>query len=75
MEKTMKTKAAISKQAASTSSRTKIDSQLYTVGLAVVGVSALAFGIWAFASLIGGMTNSGGPIGLVAGWFKAVFGL
>jgi hypothetical protein len=37
--------------------------------------SACAIGLWAAASLIGGMIASGGPVALVADWFKAVFGI
>lgn len=71
----MKTKTATSKTATSTSSQAKTDTQIYSAGLVVVGLSACAIGLWAFASLLGGMVNSGGPLGLVSGWFKAVFGL
>lgn len=74
-ENIMKTTTAISKTATSSSSKTKTDTQVYTAGLAVVGLSACAIGLWAFASLMGGMVSSGGPLGLVSGWFKAVFGL
>lgn len=71
----MKTKTAASKNAVTTPSQSRTDSQVYTVGLVAVGISACAIGLWAFASLIGGMAASGGPVGLVTGWFKAVFGL
>jgi hypothetical protein len=75
MENTMKTKTAISKTATSTSSQAKTDTQVYSAGFVAVGLSACAIGLWAFACLIGGMVTSGGPLGLVSGWFKAVFGL
>ena len=58
------------------SSRTgdKVDVQISKVGLAVVGIASCAIGLWAAASLIGGMVASGGPLALVADWLKAVIG-
>jgi hypothetical protein len=52
----------------------KVDVQISKVGFAVIGLSSCAIGIWAAASLLGGMIASGGPIALVANWFKAVIG-
>jgi hypothetical protein len=52
----------------------KVDVQISKVGFAVIGLSSCAIGIWAAASLLGGMIASGGPIALVASWFKAVIG-
>lgn len=71
----MKAKTAISRSGVSTQSRLKVDTQIYTVGLTVIGISACAIGLWSAASLVGGMIASGGPIALVADWFKAVFGM
>ena len=75
MEKIMKTKTAATKTNVSSRSDSKADVQVYTVGMATLGISACVIGLWAFASLIGGMVASGGPFALVGSWFKAVFGL
>ena len=76
-EKIMKAKTATSNSntGIATSTGSTVESQIYSVSLTVVGVSACAFGLWAFASIVGGMIAGGGPAGLVAGWFKAVFGI
>ena len=52
----------------------KVDEQIMKVGFAVVGVTSCAIGLWAAASLLGGMVASGGPLALVANWFRAVLG-
>lgn len=52
----------------------KVDEQVYKVGIATIGISSLAIGLWAAASLVGGMVASGGPLNLVANWFRAVIG-
>ncbi len=71
----MKTRTAISRPGAGTRSDLQVDSQLYKVGLSTIGVFACAIGLWAVASLIGGMIASGGPLALASSWFKAVFGM
>ena len=58
-----------------TGSVSKIDEQVYKVGIAVVGVSSLAIGVWAIVALVSGMAASGGPRALVADWFRAVIGI
>jgi hypothetical protein len=52
----------------------KVDVQISKVGFAVIGLSSCAIGIWAAASLLAGMIASGGPVALVANWFRAVIG-
>lgn len=52
----------------------KVEVQIAKVGFAVIGLSSCAIGIWAAASLLGGMIASGGPVALVANWFRAVIG-
>lgn len=52
----------------------KVDVQVAKVGFAVIGISSCAIGIWAVASLVGGMVASGGPVALAASWLKAVIG-
>lgn len=71
----MKVKTAVNTSIAGTQSDIKVDSQVYTVGLSVVGISACAVGLWAAASLVGGLIASGGPLALVGDWSKAVFGM
>lgn len=71
----MKTQSAVNRTGATVQAEVKVDTQVYTVGLAVVGVSACAIGLWAAASLVGGMIASGGPLALIADWFTAVFGI
>jgi len=50
------------------------DVQISKVGFVVIGLTSCAIGIWAAASLIGGMVASGGPLALLANWLKAVVG-
>lgn len=73
MEKKMKTQMAVkTKNAVRTDD--KVDVQISKVGFAVIGLSSCAIGIWAAASLLGGMVASGGPLALIADWFRAVVG-
>lgn len=50
----------------------KVDEQIMRVGLATIGLSSCAIGIWAFISLLSGMAVSGGPLALIADWLKAI---
>ncbi|KJS00233.1 MAG: hypothetical protein VR65_09025 [Desulfobulbaceae bacterium BRH_c16a] len=50
----------------------KVDEQILKVGFAAIGLSSCAIGIWALASLLGGMVASGGPLALAANWLKAI---
>ena len=52
----------------------RVDDQLYRVGIAVIGISSLAIGIWAAACIVAGTIASGGPIALVMNWVSAVSG-
>ncbi len=70
----MKTQRTAIKTRNAVRSESKVDEQVYTVGLAVLGLSSCAIGLWAAASLVGGMIASGGPVALIAGWFGAVVG-
>ncbi len=70
----MKTQIAAVKTRSAGRTDAKIDVQVSKVGFAVIGLSSCAIGIWSAASLVGGMITSGGPIALVANWFKAVIG-
>lgn len=69
----MKT-AILKKTRTETRSTAKVDEQIYKVGIAVVGISSLAIGVWATIALVSGMVASGGPGALVADWFRAVIG-
>ena len=71
----MKTRAAVSGSAATPRAETPADVQIYSAGAVGIGVAAFAIGIWAVASLIGGLVASGGPLGLARDWFTAVFGV
>jgi Cu/Ag efflux protein CusF len=66
--------AAAQKTRTQTGSIGKVDEQIYKVGIAVVGISSLAIGVWATVALVSGMVASGGPGALVADWFRAVIG-
>jgi hypothetical protein len=69
----MKTQVALkTKNVVGTDS--KVDVQIAKVGFVVIGLSSCAIGIWAVASLLGGMVVSGGPVALIANWFRAVIG-
>jgi hypothetical protein len=70
----MKTQIAAVKTRNADRINTRVDAQISKVGIAVIGLSSCAIGIWAAASLVGGMIASGGPIALVANWFRAVIG-
>jgi hypothetical protein len=69
----MKT-AILKKTRTETRTSARVDEQIYKVGIAVVGVSSLAIGVWATIALVSGMVASGGPGALVADWFRAVIG-
>jgi len=40
-----------------------------------LNIAGVLVGLWVAACIVGGMIVSGGPIGLVTGWFSAVAGL
>lgn len=52
----------------------RVDDQVYKVGVAVIGLSSCAIGLWAVACVVAGMINSGGPINFLMNWVKAVSG-
>ena len=72
--KHMRTKIAAVKTRNVAQTTDKVDVQIAKVGFTVIGLSSCAIGIWAVASLLGGMVASGGPVALVADWFRAVIG-
>jgi len=71
----MKTGTAVGRSGAESRAERGVDTQVYTAGLATLALVAGAIGVWAATALVGGMLAGGGPVGLVAGWFRAVFGI
>ena len=69
----MKT-AILKKTRTETRTTGKVDEQIYKIGIAVVGASSLAIGVWATIALVSGMVASGGPGALISDWFRAVIG-
>lgn len=57
-----------------TETAARVEEQIYRVGIAFVGVSSLAIGLWATVALVSGMIASGGPGALVSDWFRALLG-
>ena len=43
--------------------------------VATMSVAGAVVGLWAFASLVGALVVTGGPISLVQSWFGAVIGM
>jgi hypothetical protein len=52
----------------------RVDEQIMRVGFGVLTLSSCVIGLWALASLVGGMVASGGPLALAANWLRAVTG-
>lgn len=71
----MKTQAAVRRTRVAGQSQAGVDAQLYGAGLVAVGCGACAIGLWAAASLVGGLIASGGPVALITAWFGSVFGV
>ncbi len=40
-----------------------------------INTAGAVIGLWALASLVGGMVAAGGPVALVQAWFSAVTGM
>jgi hypothetical protein len=49
--------------------------EISRAGIYTVGIASALIGLWGFASFVGGMVASGGPISLIGNWFKAVAGM
>ncbi len=56
--------------------RTQIDAagEISRVAASAIGISSGVIGIWAVASVIAGISTSGGPIELINNLFKAIIG-
>ena len=70
----MKTQMTATKTRNAVKTDGKVDEQILKVGFVSIGVASVALGLWAAASLVGGMVASGGPLALVVNWFRAVTG-
>ena len=42
---------------------------------ATMGVAGAVIGLWSFASIVGALVVTGGPISLAQSWFGAVIGM
>jgi hypothetical protein len=62
------------KQQARENTRTGLDT-VSTTTVAVMGTVSAVIGLWALATLVSAMVNSGGLLGLARGWFQAVSGM
>jgi hypothetical protein len=57
-----------------TGTQTDAASEISKVAVSAIGISAGVIGIWAVASVIAGVSSSGGPIELLNSLFKAIAG-
>ena len=71
----MESTKTLQKTQVTTKDSTRTSETLGRVTLTAFAAGSICVGIWAFAALIGGMINSGGPISLAVNWFKAVNGM
>ncbi|MCF6187116.1 MAG: hypothetical protein L3J49_06520 [Desulfobulbaceae bacterium] len=57
--------------------KTSVDTQAEISRGAIISINMVGavIGLWAFASLVGGMVAAGGPVALVKAWFSAVTGM
>lgn len=57
-----------------TGTHTDAASEISKVAVSAIGISASVIGIWAVASIVAGMSTSGGPVELLNNLFKAIVG-
>ena len=43
--------------------------------IAIMGSISALIGVWAVVSLVSAMVASGGPLGMVSNWFRAIGGM
>ena len=67
-------KDSILKDQAKTSIITDSTNEISKVAVSAIGISAGLIGVWAVASVVAGMSSSGGPVELVTSLFKAIAG-
>jgi len=60
-----------------TNTKTSVDTRAEVSRGAMISINTAGavIGLWALASLVGGMVASGGPVLLVKAWFSAVAGI
>lgn len=58
-----------------TGEKTYAATEISRAGMYTVGIASALIGLWGFASFVGGLIASGGPLSLLGNWFKAVAGL
>jgi hypothetical protein len=58
-----------------TGEKASVTTEISRAGMYTVGIASAVIGLWGFASFVGGMVASGGPVSLIANWFKAVAGM
>lgn len=56
-------------------SKTSVTTEIDKLIIRGIALGAGAVGVWAIACLTSAMFQSGGPLGLAGGWFKAVSGM
>ncbi|NOQ46867.1 MAG: hypothetical protein GQ559_09395 [Desulfobulbaceae bacterium] len=52
-----------------------VQAEISRGAVATMGATGAVVGLWSFASLIGGLVVTGGPISLAQSWFGAAFGM
>ena len=57
-----------------TGTGTDAASEISKVAVSAIGISAAFIGAWAVASIIAGISTSGGPVELINNLFKAIVG-
>lgn len=60
-----------------TNTKTSVDTRAEISRGAIISINTVGavIGLWALASLVGGMVAAGGPVALVKAWFSAVTGM
>lgn len=56
-------------------SQTTVSAEIDKVIIGSIAAFAGLIGIWSVACLASAMFQAGGPLGLIAGWFRAVSGM
>lgn len=70
----MKNISSIDKSRETSNTATNASMEISKITITAVAITAGVIGCWAFASMIAGAVNSGGPIELVASLFTAITG-
>jgi small-conductance mechanosensitive channel len=71
----MKDTKVIARPQVRVGAKVEATSEISRAGIYTVGIASVLIGIWGLACFVGGMITSGGPLALVADWFKAVTGI